>query len=159
EAWLSAHPHHIASAEGYGVRYYLGKAYFDQAQSLLGVKNPTAKPAAPQTVQAQGFLKRALALFKGLDESENDYTAKARQRKFQTTPFVPTQYSGGDVKNLRPFEKSSPPPQLESPLLPDDKKKLSAPGKPPAGDETKPAATRASRFQTMIEALLHGLAL
>src|SRR5262249_25418135 len=104
EAWLAAYPNDVNTREGYGVRYTLAQALFEEARALLATKSEKIKPSSLQVNRARAPLNRALTLFRALDASENDYTAKAQRRKFEIVLLLAEQSSGGDLKKLQKFE-------------------------------------------------------
>jgi hypothetical protein len=166
EEWLTLYPNDVNTREGFGVRYLLAQALFEEARALLATKSEKIKPTSLQMNRARMPLNRALALFRGLDASENDYTPKARQQKFQIVLLLAEQSSGGDLKKLQKFEDCYFRAELEFARMLDEEKKRAQDARelPAQGDQAvergkQADQSRTKHFQIIIDALLHGLAL
>ena len=93
ESWLRDYPNYLKTPEGYGLRYFLAKVYFQETQ-----EDPKLTPA-----NKNAYLKDARTLLRNVEASENDFTDRARQLKLQ----VIYKEQGGftqKVENLKSFE-------------------------------------------------------
>ena len=133
--WLKEYPAYLNTPEGFGVRYLLAEADVDSAGD--------AKISRPLHFallnEAKGFLKQ-------LEETDNDYTARARTLKIG----IIKEEGGlkGDVKTLPTFDDCYVRAQYEDAFIEEEEKK----GK--LTDEQ-----RKGHLQTIVEALNRGLTL
>lgn len=91
--WLSDYPGYLKTPEGYGLRYFLAKVYYQETE-----ENPKLT-ASDKNI----YLKDARTLLRDVEASENDFTDRARQLKLQ----VIYKEQGGftqKVENLKSFE-------------------------------------------------------
>jgi hypothetical protein len=120
EDWLQRYRNYHNTPEGFGVRYELANAYLKQAQAF-----PRMGPKKDQVAAAAlPAFKKAQALYKGLEETENDYTEKAHQNKLSIILALSAErFKGGDPSKLKDFEEAYLWAQYEDYLLGEDEKK------------------------------------
>ena len=88
--WIAENPGLLKSPEGYGVRFLLGKKYEDLAR----VEKDPAQRAADLT--------EARCYYKQVEESENDFTDRARRNKVSIIAAQPG--FKGPIDQLKSFE-------------------------------------------------------
>jgi tetratricopeptide (TPR) repeat protein len=138
EEWLNVfYPGYVNTPEGYGVRYELANTILEQARR-----------APRQSAQARGLFEQAEKLFQGLEQSENDYTALARERRFQIILTVSQERTRGDISKLKDFEECFLRAQLEIARMGEDGKKLQ-------GQTLEDK--RKEHYKNIVEALERGL--
>jgi len=137
EEWQIIYSGYLNTPEGYGVRYELASAYLQQA--LL----------APRlSLQARAAFERAQKLFQGLEQSENEYSTVAREKRLQIILTVSQERSRGDISKLKDFDECYLRAQLEVARMQEDGKKLK-------GDELD--EKRKQHFKDIIQAISRGL--
>ena len=105
EEWLRIYPDYVNSWDGYGVRFELANSYLAQAAKM---------PKAQQNSQrARDLYEKALRLFQGLEQTENEFTAKAHENKLNIILIVSQERTRGDISKLKDFEECYLRAQLE----------------------------------------------
>ncbi len=140
ELWLHDYPNSQKSTEGYGVRYILAWAKFNQIELL--------KPA-PAEAQRNQLLEEVRADLRPIEQTENDYTDDARRLKIEiirkeglfTRP----------LDKLTRFEECSARAQWEMYQLSEDLKKIDK--------QEEKEKKRAERQANAMQALEYGLKL
>ena len=93
EDWLRDYPGYLKTPEGYGLRYFLAKVYYQETH-----EDPKLTPA-----DKVAYLRDARTLLRQVEASENDFTDRARQLKLE----VISEQQGGfkaKVDTLKTFE-------------------------------------------------------
>jgi hypothetical protein len=114
DEWLRIYPEYLNTWEGYGVRFELANAYLAQA----------VKPQ--QSQRGRELYEKALRLFQGLEQTENEFTARAHEKKLNIILVVSQERSKGDVSKLKDFEECYLRAQLEVAQLNQEAKKADA---------------------------------
>jgi hypothetical protein len=78
--WLADYPGHLNTPEGYGARYLLAEAYADEAEHL---KPKTGSLTEEQQKKRAKYLADARKLLKEIEQTENDFTDRARRLKIR----------------------------------------------------------------------------
>lgn len=138
--WLIAYRNYQNTPEGFGVRYELASACVERAQKL-----PKSQPA-----QARALYLKAQKLYQALEQSENDYTETARQKKMGIVLMLSEERTRGDVTKLRDFEECYLRAQYEAAKLNRAEKELK-------DDKDKLEKQRDENYRNMIAALTRGL--
>jgi hypothetical protein len=94
EEWLRLYPHYLHAPEGYGVRFELATAYLKQAQAI-----------SKSSGQAREKYESARKQFQILEDSDNDYTAIAREHRLNIVLMTSLDRTKGDILKLRDFEE------------------------------------------------------
>jgi hypothetical protein len=142
EEWLRLYPEQAHTPEGCGVRFELANAYLNQA---------TAMPKAQQQSQrARAFYEKALRAFQTLEQTENEYTARAHQNKLNIILTTSQERTAGDISKLKDFQECYLRAQLEVAQLNQTGKK---------SDTAKPEQERDQRYKNMVLALTRALEL
>jgi hypothetical protein len=140
EEWLRLYPQYLNSPEGCGVRFELADAYVKQVASL---------PKTPQRAQREAELyQKAQKLYEALEQSENDYTSKARENRLIIILKVAQERSRGDITKLKDFEECYLRAQLEVAQINQAAKKLT--GENLEGEREK-------HYKNILKALTLGL--
>jgi tetratricopeptide (TPR) repeat protein len=139
EEWLRLYPTALDSPEGYGVRYELATAYVTQAANV-----PRSQQRSPRALE---LYDKAQKLFQGLEQTENEYTAKAREQNLRIILTQAQERTRGDISKLKDFTECYLRAQLEIAQLNSAKKETGA----KADDE------RAKHFANILAALNRGL--
>jgi hypothetical protein len=137
EEWLRLYPNYVHTAEGYGVRFELANALLQQARAL---------PKA--SVQAREKYDSARKQFQNLEQSENDYTAVARENRLNIVLLTSLDRTKGDIQKLRDFEECYLRAEFE-------RAKIAQAQKEATGEKLE--RERRQRLQNMVEALNRGL--
>jgi hypothetical protein len=138
--WLRRYPGYVNTPEGYGVRFELAHAYHRQAQAI---KNP-------QAGTARLLYDRARRLYQALEQTENDYTERAREAKLGIL-FTVSGGPKGDVGQLKTFEECYVRAQYEAWQIREEARR--DPPDPKREEKVK------ERLQTVVAALSRGLSL
>jgi hypothetical protein len=69
--WIADYPGYAKTTEGYGIRYLLARTLITQAEN-------------PKETKKDTYLTQARALLRQIEQTENDYTDRARQLKIVT---------------------------------------------------------------------------
>lgn len=128
EEWLRLYPGFTNSPEGTAVRWDLANALLKQGLKYKKV-GPKGQEKLPQP--AVDLLSRAQKLFKALEDSENEYTEKARTSKVQIMIAVAEDRFGAAAKSgtgmdftkLKDFEEAFLWAQYEAYQIQEDEKK------------------------------------
>jgi hypothetical protein len=96
QTWLNAYSKDRETPEGCHVRFLLGEACINLAQSLSQDKNPKRAEIAQ-------FYNQAKKLFGDLEQSENDFTERARSRRIQVV-FTTSGSEKAAIKDLQTFD-------------------------------------------------------
>jgi hypothetical protein len=137
EEWLHHYPHDVHTPEGYGVRFELAKAYLQQAQTL-----------PKSSVQAREKYENARKQFRILEESDNDYTALARENRLNIVLLTSLDRTRGDIQKLRDFEECYLRAEFERAKIAQAQKQLSG---------AKLEKQRRLHLASMVAALNRGL--
>jgi hypothetical protein len=95
QGWIKSYPRDLDTPEGQHVRYLLGEASIALAQEL--VKDNSKKQ------QANEYYLQAEKLFQGLEQTENEYTDRARQQRVSVV-FTRTGAEKAKIADLPTFE-------------------------------------------------------
>jgi hypothetical protein len=144
--WLAAYPGHLHTPEGYGVRFLLARVYVEQAELL---KPKTGTLTVEQQQKRAKYLADARKLLKEVEQTENDFTDRARRLKVR---LIADQ--GGfnaKVPDLQTFEACYVRAQYEVIQMGTDARDVE--------DPKEREARRRRRLDTVILALERGLGL
>ncbi|HMC66105.1 MAG TPA: hypothetical protein VKI65_14295, partial [Gemmataceae bacterium] len=126
DEWLKIYRRHHDSPEGCGVRWELANAYFTQAQKmpLAGIKKDQLD------AKARGLYIEAQKIFRSLEETENDFTERARNRKLRIMLILSATRVGEKVEfnpaALKTFEEAHLWAQYEGFQIGEEEKELAA---------------------------------
>lgn len=120
EDWLKRYSGHLNTPEGFAVRFELAQAYEKQAKAMA--KGSTGAPTQA-TLDLYG---KAEKLYESLEQSENDYTVKARQNLGQIVLLTGASASGGDIEGYTNFKDCFKRAQYEAAMIDDGWRKLYA---------------------------------
>ncbi|HLJ93225.1 MAG TPA: hypothetical protein VKU02_08555 [Gemmataceae bacterium] len=137
EEWLRLYPQYANTPEGYGVRFELANGYRQQAQ-LLGKTSNLAREK----------LEQARKQFEILEQSDNDYTAIARENRLNLVLLTSLDRTKGEIQKLRDFEECYLRAEYERAKLAQAKKELSG---------AKFESQRKLHLRNLVEALNRGL--
>jgi hypothetical protein len=142
--WLADYPGHLNTPEGYGVRFLLAEAYADEAERL---KPRTGGLSDEQQKKRVKYLADARKLLKEIEQTENDFTDRARRLKVR----IIGDQGGFAVKvtDLQSFESCYARAQYELMQLPADASQ--------AKDAKELEAKRRQRLDAATLALERGL--
>ncbi len=143
EQWLDRYADYADTPEGYGVRFQLGKVYYDQARKL----------PKPQQLGLKGkdLLTKAQRQFQLLERTRNDFSEQARRLRAEIILETSDHVAKGPVEKLKNFEECFLRAQVEAAQM----HKLAKSDTP----AEKRDEQRKQHFQTLIEALHRGLEL
>lgn len=143
EQWVEWYPNHLASPEGYGVRYELANVYYQQALRL-----PKAQQVGPK---AKELLTKAQRHYQALEQTKNDFSERSRRKRLEIILLTSQDVAKGTVDKLKNFDECFLRAQVEIARM-NELAKKDLP-------KEKLAAQRTQHFQTIIEALNRGLSL
>ncbi|MFN4258482.1 MAG: hypothetical protein ACK4RK_04240 [Gemmataceae bacterium] len=166
EEWLRLYPNYRDTPEGYGVRWELASALFDQAFKLPPDPN-TKKP----TPQALALYDRAKRIYKDLADVEHEFTQRSARNYRRIILITAVQTTDNDPTKAKTFEDAYVLAQYASALIEEGETKLKEardklPEEPlPAQlekikeQEKKFEEDKKKHYQTMIAALKRALEL
>ncbi|HXG11497.1 MAG TPA: hypothetical protein VNK04_17210 [Gemmataceae bacterium] len=138
EQWLARYRTYTNTPEGQGVMFQLAELYYQQAQEA---KDPANR---------RRLYEQARELYRQLEQTDNDYTDRARDRKVRIT-FLAQGGPSGDVTKFTTFEDCYVRAQYEAFKLNEDPKEIK--------DAKELEKKRKERFATIITALDRALKL
>jgi hypothetical protein len=137
EEWLRLYPNYVHTPEGYGVRFELANAFLNQARVL-----------SRASVQAREKYENARKQFQILEQTENDYTAVARENRLNIVLLTSLDRTKGDINKLHDFEECYLRAEFE-------RAKIAQAQKEASGEKLE--RERKLRLQNMVQALNRGL--
>src|SRR5207244_9079322 len=96
ETWLRDYRASAHTPEGLGVRFELAEAYLQLARRQHRQGTPTSA--------AQKLYEEAQKLFRGLEETENEYTHRAREQRLNIAVALGEERTRGDIGKLKGFQ-------------------------------------------------------
>lgn len=139
EQWLQRYRPFLNTPEGQAVTYRLAEIYYDKALAAKAAKDAPIR---------KSYYDRARELFRQLEQSDNDYTDRARDRKVRII-FASQGGPVGDVSKFTTFEDCYVRAQFDIFQLQEDPKEI----KDPKELEKK----RKERLATIVTALTRAL--
>lgn len=137
-SWLGAYPSYLNTPEGYGIRYLLAQALQLQAE------NP--KTLAPQRAVD---LANARKLLKAVEQTENDFTDRARRLKIGL--MREQKLFDKEIPTLTTFEDCYVRAQFEIIMMSEDAKPPKDGAKPDAAKIEEMRKVRATKIVTALE--------
>jgi hypothetical protein len=167
EKWLEDHPDAHQSSEGYGVRYELARALFEQGNAI-----PKVGPNKDVLHQAaRDLFARADRHFRILADTDNDYTDLARQMRKSLMIINPVAGTQDPIPTLTTLEQCQARAEREVAMIGQKEHNLAFQAKklrevnPPDADkklrdlQRKLQQEKSEHHATIIAALEHGLRL
>jgi hypothetical protein len=92
EEWLRIYPEYSNTVEGYGVKFELANAYLAQAKKQ-------------QSKRSLEIYEKSRRLFQALEQTENEFSARAHESKLSIILIVSQQRTKGDITKLKDFQE------------------------------------------------------